>query len=291
MEGIERQEQPIYMEDGTSSKIIVYPQKEDLFQPVVVCMPALGVPANFYNPFVKELVEKGLNVVTTEFRGNGASSVKVRRGVDFGFYEVLTYDWPTALKAVKKTFPHNPLYICGHSLAGNLSAFYLSTNNYLVDGLITIASCSIYYRGWDFPKSIGVLWGTQFLRLIVEVLGYLPGKHVGFGGIEAPQMIRDWTITALTGKYHVRNSPYDYEKLLGQLRIPVLAISLEGDTFVTMQAAENFCNKLQAASLKRKHLKNDLFHGNKIDHFRWVKHSSPIVDEMEKWIRSLNYSP
>src|SRR5678815_414182 len=70
--------------DGVCSRLGVFrPQ----FWPraLVVCLPALGVAARYYRGFASALAERRIMVVTADFRGNGTSSVRVRRGVDFGY--------------------------------------------------------------------------------------------------------------------------------------------------------------------------------------------------------------
>ncbi|MBF0238931.1 MAG: alpha/beta fold hydrolase [SAR324 cluster bacterium] len=280
----------VEMEDGSNTKIRLFCNGKKQNLPVIICLSAMGVPANYYKPFAELLRQKNFHVVTADLRGNGESSVRVNRQNNFGFHEMLTYDWPAIIRKVREIFKTEPVYLCGHSLSGNLSALYLSKNPHQINGLIMIASCLIHHRGWNYPQNIGVLAGTQFIRVIAETLGYFPGKYMGFGALEAKGVIRDWTRTAITGTYRPTANPYDFETLLQHLPLPVLAISLEQDSWVSEQSVINLCHKMKNAAVAHHRLKASLFGKNKVDHFRWVQSSGPVVDCIANWIHASDSS-
>ncbi|MGK5094337.1 alpha/beta fold hydrolase [Deltaproteobacteria bacterium TL4] len=288
MAPLAQQKYPLLMEDGTYSCITIYRQEQPReTQPVVLCTPALGVTADFYDPLVKAMLKKGWNVVTCDLRGHGYSSVRVSKKTRFGFYEVVTQDWPVIVNATRQQFPGQPLFLCGHSLSGNLNAFYSAIHNHQIQGLILIASCSIYYRGWPFPQNFNILFSTQLARVIAELLGYFPGKQLKFAGTESIQMMRDWTITAVTGRYHVPQSPYDFEKLLQSLKLPILMLSFESDSFVTQRAVENLAHKMSQARLTHWHLTPEDLNGHNVDHFQWVKKvPEPVVQKIADWMKA-----
>jgi predicted alpha/beta hydrolase len=137
----------------------------------------MGVPARFYEPLAQELAERGLGAVTAELRGIGSSSVRVRRGVDFGYHELALKDLPAVTSAAREVYPEAPVFLLGHSLGGQVSALYASAYPERVHGLILVASGSPYFRNWRFPANLGVLVGSQLMRGISSVLGYYPGRH------------------------------------------------------------------------------------------------------------------
>ncbi len=165
-----------------------------------------------------------------------------------------------------------------------MSALYLSANPGLVNGLILVASCSVYFPGWGFPRSIGVLFFSQMVRLVSNVLGYFPGTRVGFGGTESRKLIRDWAHEALTGRYKIPGSPHDFEDLLRGMRLPVLAISFDDDFFAPERAVRNLCAKMSEAELTHRHFKPQELGEQQIGHFQWVKKPGPVIREIEKWL-------
>lgn len=273
------------MKDGAQSAITIYTGNMDDSSPVVLFVPALGVTSDFYEPFAVAGTKRGWIGVTADLRGNGRSSVRPSRQTDFGYHEIVSYDLPAYVDAVKREFPENPFFILGHSLGGQLSTLYLSTEPEGVVGLILLTSCSVFFRGWSFPHNIGVLFGTQLFRMLAEIFGYFPGQRIGFAGIEARQVMRDWANEALTGRYKVANNHHNFEKRLSEITTPVLAINFEKDFLAPKKAADNLCRKMANARLTQWHLtENDLGPG-RIGHFQWARNPEPLATKVDEWIR------
>jgi predicted alpha/beta hydrolase len=287
---IEKKVLPVNMKDGAQSAVTIYSGKVDESSPVVLFVPAFGVTAEFYEPFAVACAEHGWVTVTADLRGNGHSSVRPSRKTDFGYHEIVSCDLPAYVTAVKREFPENPFFILGHSLGGQLSALYLSTNPGAVTGLILLTSCSVCFRGWDFPQNIGVLLGSQLFRLLAELFGYFPGRKIGFAGIEARQLMRDWGNEALTGRYRIANTGQDFEKLLGQITLPVLAVNFENDFLAPKKAADILCRKLEGARLTRWHFAEKELGPDRMDHFKWVKNPEPLASKINEWIRNVSLS-
>ena len=247
-------------------------------------MPAMGVSANFYAPFAFMLVEKGLNVVTTDLRGHGESYIRPGRKVDFGYREMVLYDWPSVMAQVKMRFPHSPKIILGHSLGGLLTMLYLAENPTSIDSLIMVAAPSLYYKDWQFPRSITLLFSTQIFRWIARALGYFPGRKIGVGGTEAMQLVGDWARLVRKGRYDMINQNIDYESRLRLLRIPVLAISFTDDGFAPKRAVDRLCQKMPNIGLTRWHLAPVNFGCKKIGHFLWINQSESLADRISRWL-------
>ncbi len=284
---VQKEELPVFMADGVGSTVTLFASASNGNGLVVVCVPALGVAADYYEPLALECRDRGWNVVTADLRGNGRSSVRARRGVQFGYHEIVQYDLPAVISMVKQRFPANPLFLLGHSLGGQLAALYASANPGHVDGLILVASCSVYYRGWDFPGNVGVLFGTQLIRAVSMVMGYFPGKRLGFGGTESAKLLRDWAGQARTGRYRVTDSPHDFEALLQTITLPVLAVSFQGDSFAPKRAVQNLCDKMNRARVTHRHLRAADLDVPELGHFQWVKTAGPLVRQMADWIDAL----
>jgi predicted alpha/beta hydrolase len=269
--------------DGAASKITVYTADHAAEAPVLVCMPAMGTAARFYEPLAGPIVREGWRFVTADLRGVGLSAVRVKRGVGFGYREMVGSDWPAIVQKTQSLFPCAPLYLLGHSLGGQLSALYLAENPGAVAGLVLVAAPSVHWRGWDAPLNAGVLAGTQAARAVAELLGYFPGRKLGFGGTEARGVIRDWARQARTGRYEPRGAPIDYEQLLAELDAPVLAFSFEDDFLSPPRAVGNLLAKMRRARVNHVTLA-----GDGLDHFRWVRNPDALVEKIREWLPSDN---
>ncbi len=260
----------------------------NIFQPfyirnasIVIIMPALGVKAQYYEPLALALKEMGYIAVTADLRGTGKSSIKAQKR-NFGYHEMISFDWPVILDKVNKHFPNNKIYLLGHSLGGQLNVLFASQHQQLISGLILAASCSVYYKSWKFPLNLGVLFGTQTARLLVKLLGYFPGKKVGFAGTEAKNVILDWAYNARTGKYKPLNNNVDFETDFKNIKIPVLAVSFEADKLAPQKAVRNLTGKMKNASVYHHHFNNNL------DHFSWVKENTVVVEKIHSWLRDIS---
>jgi len=254
--------------------------------PVIICFPAMGVGAKYYRTLAHCLAEKGLIVVTTDLRGIGSSSIRASKRSNFGYFEMIHYDCPTIIKTVKDKYPESKLFILGHSLGGQLSSLYLSyQKEYEISGLILVTVNSVYYKGYGFPDGLKVLVGTNLAYLISLCLGYFPGRIFGFGGIEAKNVIRDWSRQGRTGVYEILNGSFNYESLLAELTLPVISISLEHDFFAPFGAAQHLVDKMENAKVKRIHMQPEE-HGlkNKF-HFSWAKKPDFIVSLIMEWMK------
>ena len=276
----------VAMPDGTSSKITCFRSGRGSAVPVVIIMPAMGVKATFYDPLALALCGAGVHAVTADLRGLGHSSVRVHRGIDFGYHEMLDVDWPATVAAVRHLLPESPMFLMGHSLGGQISALYAGLHPDRIAGLVLAASCTVYYRGWPFPKSLGILWGTRAAQWISLLLGYFPGKSLGFGGTAAKGVIRDWAANARTGRYDLANSERDIDDMLGQAQIPVLAMSFSGDQFAPVPAVNNLLGKMHRASVTHRHYAPEDLDASSLNHFSWVQASEALAPRIVSWIES-----
>ncbi len=267
--------------DGAECDATVF-AAADASAPVLLIWPAMGTSARFYQPLAEALAASGLNAVTADLRGIGSSSLRASRRVDFGYARMAEQDWPAAVATVRARFPGAPLYLLGHSLGGQLSALYAAADSRHVAGVLLIACSSVYYRGWSGLRRWSLLALTQTAALLASLLGYFPGKRLGFAGTEAKTVMLDWAQLARSGRFQLRGTQTDYEAALRQLRRPVLGISFEHDDFAPHAAAQNLLEKIPAA----RHLKlSAQDSGAKLNHFNWVKRPDLIVPRIKDWLR------
>lgn len=268
--------------DGVTNRLSVYPAAAG--RAVILLMPAMGVRAGFYRPFAQSLAQTGWHTVTADLRGIGESSARVKDGARFGYHEMLELDWPANLQRVRERFPQLPIYLLGHSLGGQLNALYTGLHPQQISGLIFVSCGSVYYRGWAFPASLKILTMSQVLRGISEVVGYLPGKKIGFGGTEAKGVIRDWAHLARTGRFRVAGSKVDYEQTMHSFDKPLLALSFSDDDFAPHGSTRNLLQKLPAAKAIHLHLQPEELGLTRVGHYGWVKDNQAVVARISNWL-------
>ncbi len=273
--------------DGSSTAITHFQASEES-NTVIVIFPAMGIFASYYENLGSELAKNGFHAITADLRGNGKSSIRPSKKVDFGYAGQLDQEYTTVLNHVEAEFPDKRVLLLGHSLGGQLGCLMASRKTHKIDGLMLVACCSVYYKGWDGMARIRTLFGTQFLGLVSSIMGYLPGKQVGFGGLEARTVIKDWSRQARNGYYVLANDLTDYEAELAKLEIPVMAVSMQGDYLAPAKAVNHLLGKMKGANIEHLHLKKDDPRNDGYNHFNWAKKPTKLVGVVSEWITGLN---
>ncbi|MEL6252753.1 MAG: alpha/beta fold hydrolase, partial [Bacteroidota bacterium] len=256
--------------------------------PLIIISPAMGVRASYYEVLAKQFADQGFNACTIDYRGTGASSLRASRKVNFG-YEDLIRDLKEVVAKLREEFPSNKMVLLGHSLGGQIGGVALSRYPGMLDGLVLIASCMVYWKGWEDAGSGRVKLVVNLFPIIAKLVGYFPGKQVGFGGREARTVMRDWGINGTKGIYQPTGSTFDYEEALKKFSTPVLAMSLEGDSFAPQNAVGRLVSKLGPDSQNKKyrHISAQEAGMEKLTHFNWAKEPGFFVKTVGEWVEDL----
>lgn len=266
--------------EGTSFTLRIHPAS-DPAAPLLLILPAMGVQAGYYVRLAAALNEAGCNVAVSEQRGHEESGGRTPgRDYDFGYHELLTEDVPLAVDAAAARFPDAPLYLLGHSLGGQIGAIYAARHPDRLAGLILVAVSSVHWRLWPWP----FLFFSQFVVLVARLLGHFPGRRFGFAGREARTLMADWGRQARTGHFVFGPGRTNHDRALATLRLPVLAVSLEGDFFAPRHAMDGLLAKLPDAGLTRHHLDPKAMGFDNVDHLRWARQPQVVVPTILEWL-------
>lgn len=245
-------------------------------------VPAMGVPAGYYLPFLQALAGAGVACAAMDLRGTGTSSVKPRRGTDFGYDEIARLDVPAAAAALRARWPQAQLHAIGHSLGGQMIALALARQPDLFASLILVASGSVDHRGFPLPTNYSVLVRSQMANAVAAALGYFPGHRLGFGGLQPRRLIGDWSRQIRSGRYQPSGEPFDYEGALAKVRLPILGLCAAGDDLTTRRNTELLCEKLAACTVELRSVA--IAAGKGHVHFRWARQPEPVVAEIGQWL-------
>ncbi|GAB1595866.1 alpha/beta hydrolase family protein [Lysobacter claricitrinus] len=240
----------------------------------VVWLPALGVPARSYEPFARELASRGVAVVVHEWRGFGSSSLRASRSTDWAYRELLTVDVPATLDAARTLFDRVQI-VGGHSLGGQLASCTQALTDNAADELWLVASGAPYWRAFPRPLRFGLPVAYRLLHALAQLFGALPGRRIGFGGNEARGVIRDWSRTALTGRYAAPGVG-DLEPELARVTSPLYAVLFESDWLAPRSSLDYLIAKMRPSSVSVTHLDATAL-GADDDHFAWMKAPATVV--------------
>ena len=107
--------------DKHKTKVSIFPAGQHSHF-TLICFPAMGVRASYYTKFA-ECLQPYFNVITSDWQGQGKSSVRASRNLDFG-YENLIQDTGKLLSYVDDWFPGTHRIIVGHSLGGQIGSLF-----------------------------------------------------------------------------------------------------------------------------------------------------------------------
>ena len=240
-------------------------------------LPAMGVAARHYLPFAQALARHDVAVFVHEWRGNGASSLRADRAHDWGYREVLTCDLPASESAIAERLGNIPRVIGGHSLGGQLAACRLAISPASAQALWLVASGSPYWRAFPPPQRYALPLAYRFLPWLAQVRGALPGRLVRFAGNEARGLIRDWSRSALGGRYAATGLDVDLEAQLATVDVPVRAAVLADDWLAPESSLRFLLSKLPRSSAQAAVFDSPET-GAAADHFAWMKAPDAIAD-------------
>ena len=239
-------------------------------------LPALGVAAKHYLPLADALAARGVAVFLHEWRGNGSSALRPGRDHDWGYRELLTADLPESARAIDELLPGLPRILGGHSLGGQLACCRLALDPQAASALWLVASGAPYWRAFPPRTRWWLPLVYRFLPWLADACGALPGRRIGFGGSEARGLIRDWSRTALSGRYAAAGIDADLDAAMGSIEVPVRATIMRDD-WLAPESSLRFllsklpCSPVQATTFDAGRL------GTRADHFAWMREPDAVA--------------
>lgn len=210
---------------------------------VAVIHGGTAVPQTFYARFAGYLAAAGLQVITYDYRGVGASRPGSLRG-----FRARMQDWATDARAAMGLAQQAgvPILWIGHSFGGQLLGLLEEARSCAAAILI---GAQLGYAG-DWPARlqprIRLFWHL-LVPALTGVLGYYPGR--AFLGEDLPAGVaQQWRRWALHPSYYLSEQPAARERLLRFDR-PTLFYSFTDDDFAPARPVQALLSLLPAARL------------------------------------------
>ncbi|GLQ87592.1 alpha/beta hydrolase family protein [Dyella flagellata] len=267
--------------DGAHSELICVQPVEHV-QQWIYWLPALGVAAKHYLPLAEAFAARGVAVALHEWRGLGSSDRRASRGSDWGYRQILEMDLAAGVHEARMRWPQAKPWIGGHSLGGQLACLYASLHPHDFAGILLAASGSPYWRNFAYaPLIFAALVAAGPLS---QLLGYLPGRRIGFGGNEARGVIADWSRSGRSGRYAASSMGVDFEQQLAALQMPVLALQMRDDWLAPSRSLAWLLDKMPQAAKRTAIIGPDQLAGLPADHFSWMKMPASVVAKWATWM-------
>lgn len=246
----------------------------------LIVLPALGVTARKYEGLAQRLVAAGHNVLVADWPGQGESRPRPGWRHDYGYRQLVEEFLPKLLDLARRHFPEAAPVLLGHSLGGHIATLYAAANPDSPVPVIGVACGNIHYRHWSGSRrlltpSVALLFG-----LIVSVLGYLPGRRLGFGGQEARALMRNWGRVAFSGDYRHLGLALAPP---ARSRVASLFIQIEGDHFAPPASTLGLARLIQAEPQLAQLASPRPPREN--PHSAWLRAPQTVVEQIDGWLR------
>jgi len=252
-------------------------------QTIVLIIPAMGAPARLYTQLYNGMIQAGTSAAIMNLRGGGRLEKKLlTKNNNFGYTELLE-DIDTVFEFFAGRYPSKDIVILGHSLGGQLGCLYNCHKNPRLKATIVVAGGNVGYHSWTGTERIKTCFVTQFFGLLSMILGWFPGKKIGFGGNQPKNIMIDWSRNARTGRYVLTNQKMDYEKQSQKVLSLFLGIVIDTDFFAPYASTISLLDKFPQSNTKVVTLKTEAFKTISPDHFRWLKEPGPVIDTFVSW--------
>jgi predicted alpha/beta hydrolase len=269
---------PVTSADGSSAELILVQAPAPLpGSPYLLWLPALGVAARHYLPLAHALAGQGVSVALHEWRGLGSSDRRAGRRGDWGYRQLLE-DIDGSASAAAAAWPGGRCWVGGHSLGGQFACLVAARATVAPAGILLAASGAPYWR--CFAHRYWVRMAYLAAPWLARLVGYLPGRRIGFGGNEARGVIIDWAATGRTGRYGGHGISEDLERSLAAQRAPVLALRMTGDWLVPSASVDFLLGKMPHARAQVELLA--AMPGGNAAHFSWMKQPDEVARRFAK---------
>ena len=249
-------------------------------RPGILWLPALGVPAQKYEPLAAGLAAAGIEVVLHEWRGLATSSWRASRRVDWGYRELLGVDLTATLAGLDDG---RRWAFAGHSLGAQFAAMLAARHPQRCAGLALVAAGVPYPPTFRSRYRPGLAVLARLMPALVWPFGYFPGHSLKFAGRESAQVMRDWAATARQGRYADYGDGLPMESLLARTRLPALGLTLADDWMAPPASLAMLLGKLGGGDRTVATLDAGAL-GTAADHFRWMRRPDAVVARIAAWL-------
>jgi predicted alpha/beta hydrolase len=239
----------------------------------VMVSPAVLVRQRFYFGFARWLAERGVRVITYSNRGMGLSLA----GEQGAWHHELRHwgerDVPAVIAWARANSPRDKLFLVGHSMGGQVVA--LSDAVHELDGIITVAATSAYWRHWPRPRRYGILAWYGLAPVIGRIVSTFPTERAGLGPDMRSTLVRDWVRWGRHPDYLF--GPFGMRPKMNEYEGRVLAFSFTDDRFGVRAAVDDLHQHYFRARMTRRHVDPSEVGAKQIGHFAWFKEASGHV--------------
>lgn len=203
---------------------------------IVIVNAATGVLARYYHRYAGFLAAHGLDVLTYDYRGIGASRPERMRGCGFRWRHWGERDFAAALRFARGEARGGPVLVVGHSIGGFLPG--LAENGPDIDRMLTVGAQYAWWRDYVAHRRAGLFlkWHVA-MPVLTAAFGYFPGRRLGWLEDLPAGVAHEWSFRG--PRFERSHPPAERGSALARMaavRAPILAVIVADDEFGTEPA-------------------------------------------------------
>ena len=214
---------------------------------LLVVGPATGAPQRYYGRFARWCAERGMAVLTFDYRGIADSRPASLRGFLASFTAWAELDLAAVLELALGMHPR--VVMIGHSFGGQ--AWGMVPQVHRTAGLVAFGTGAGWmgYMHWSERPRLHLLW-TVLGPPLVYLLGYLPSPWLGLGESLPAGVYRDWRRWCGLPRYFFDDPESGMADRFATIRKPVIAVTSEDDPWAPPASVRAFMSGLTAAPVR-----------------------------------------
>lgn len=213
---------------------------------VVVIGSAAAVPRSYYARFARFIAQRGVPVLTFDYRGIGGSRPAMLQGFPARMRDWGEKDIPGVLAWTNAKFPKHRIHWIGHSYGGFGTG--LAHNNHLVRRQLAIATMSGHWKMMQGLERyrVALLMGYVAPPL-VRALGYFPGMLMGSEDLPRDVFL-EWARWVMTPHFIFGDESLISCRHFATLKAPMRFVRMEDDPWASEEGVRHMMGQWPAAT-------------------------------------------
>jgi predicted alpha/beta hydrolase len=248
----------------------------------VIIAPAMGVAQEYYADFANWLAINGYAVITFDYRGMGHSRRGSLRGFKADIFDWAGLDCNAAADALIGRYPGVPLFWVGHSLGGQILAFF--PQHHRLQKAITIGTGSGYWLDnvWTLKTYVWWLW-YFVVPVTLPLFDYFPGRKLKKVGDLPRGVMAQWRRWCLNRNYAVGAEGEAVRLQYAAVTAPIVSLSFTDDEFMSARNTDSLHGFYTHAKRTMKRISPKDIGTKRIGHFGFFRHR--FAESL--WVRHL----
>jgi predicted alpha/beta hydrolase len=231
---------------------------------------------------------QGLGVASINFdaRGHGDSGPGALDGGRWSYDDVVRCDVPAMVAEARRRFPGIPLTLVGHSLVGHAALIHAGLDPQAAPDAIVSLAGNLWRPSLEPRLKLKLLKGATLAAwaAVTRVMGSFDTRRFKLGTAAEPwPYVEQFLMMYLRDRLASPDGQIDYTAALRRARLPVLAVSSEGDRLLANPGAVGrFLAVMERAEVEHRVLRG----AAAPDHMGLVtrRASRPLWKEIGRWI-------